>query len=354
MDIIATTRRYEQWLGEQIPLVRKDLAFKHQRMAEGAFVLLRGTFYRWMQLWPTVCSKVTDAPVIPCVGDLHVDNFGTWRDSEGRLIWGINDVDEACELPYTNDLVRLATSAVLAKRHGHFKLAVRDLADSILDGYTNALDCGGAPVVLEERRRWLRLIANTKLRDPKVFWGRLINAPKATRSIPHALFKASMPERGLPYRVVRRIAGVGSLGHPRLVALAQWRGALIAREAKAWAPSAAVWASGRTSSKVDGATLLGCAVRALDPFFRKTDGWLVRRLSPDCSRIELEELPRVRDEERLLRAMGWETANVHLGHGRTRIRRDLKHRQRGWLETAALAMADAVETDWRDWIRRGR
>jgi hypothetical protein len=162
-----------------------------------------------------------------------------------------------------------------------------------------------------------------------------------------------MPEPGVPYRVVRRIAGVGSLGHPRLVALAEWRGALIAREAKAWAPSAAVWFAGRKSSKVNGSTLLSCAVRAFDPFFRKVDGWLMRRLSPDCSRIELEEVPRLRDEERLLRAMGWETANVHLGHGRTLIRRDLRKRERRWLEAAALAMSDAVEADWRTWIKRG-
>jgi Uncharacterized protein conserved in bacteria (DUF2252) len=351
VDIVSASRRYEQWLGQQTPLVRKDLSIKHQRMAESAFAFLRGTFYRWMQLWPSLCSRISDAPAIPCVGDLHVANFGTWRDSEGRLIWGVNDVDEVCELPYTNDLVRLATSAVLAGRHGHFHLTIRELSDAILDGYTTALDRDGGPFVLEEHHRWLRLIAHSELRDPKVFWAKLVSAPKATGTIPHALFKASMPESDVPYRVVRRVAGVGSLGRQRLVALAEWGGALIAREVKAWVPSAVVWATGRTSASVDCGALLSRAVRVLDPFFRKTDGWLVRRLSPDCSRIELEQLPRVRDEERLLGAMGWETANLHLGRGRTAIRRDLRKRPRRWLETAAVAMADAVEADWRDWVR---
>src|SRR5262249_48371096 len=155
--------------------------------------LLRGTFYRWMQRWPEICAKLTSAPVIPSVGDLHVSNFGTWRDTEGRLIWGINDVDEACELPYTNDLVRLATSAILAKRHGHFKIGAVDLCNAILDGYEAALDAGGAPFVLEERRRWLRLIAHSELRDPTVFWPKLLASPKATGRIPRALFKASLP-----------------------------------------------------------------------------------------------------------------------------------------------------------------
>ena len=39
------------------------------------------------------------------VGDLHVENYGTWRDAEGRLVCGNNDFDETCPLPYTNDVV---------------------------------------------------------------------------------------------------------------------------------------------------------------------------------------------------------------------------------------------------------
>jgi hypothetical protein len=35
------------------------------------------------------------APVVTGVGDLHVENFGTWRDADARLVWGVNDFDEA-------------------------------------------------------------------------------------------------------------------------------------------------------------------------------------------------------------------------------------------------------------------
>ena len=38
------------------------------------------------------------------------------------MIWGVNDFDEAHDLPYTNDLVRLAVSALLAIREGHLML----------------------------------------------------------------------------------------------------------------------------------------------------------------------------------------------------------------------------------------
>ena len=114
MDIIKATKAYEAWLGERIPLLDADLRLKHQRMAQSPFPFLRATFYRWVQLWPQVCPELATAPAVLGVGDLHVENFGTWRDSEGRLIWGVNDFDEVALIPYTNDLVRLAVSAKLA------------------------------------------------------------------------------------------------------------------------------------------------------------------------------------------------------------------------------------------------
>ena len=63
------------------------------------------------------------APQVLAVGDLHVENFGTWRDMEGRLVWGINDFDEVYELPYTIDLVRLAASAHIAIRESRLEIA---------------------------------------------------------------------------------------------------------------------------------------------------------------------------------------------------------------------------------------
>jgi hypothetical protein len=347
VDVISATRTYEQWLRGQTSVVVQDLKFKHQRMADNPFAFFRGTFYRWLQLWPALCAAVADAPAVPCVGDLHVENFGTWRDAEGRLVWGVNDVDEACVLPYTNDLVRLAASAILATRGGRFTVQPRELCDALLDGYSASLDRGGEALVLEERHRWLRRLALNELREPKVFWSKLEKSPHAAGEIPRAVFKSTMPSPTPPYRVVRRVAGVGSLGRRRIVAIAEWGGARIAREAKAFVPSAAVWATGSTAV-VDGARLLAQAVRAPDPFFTRTPTWIVRRLSPHCSRIELEDLPRARDEERLVRAMGWETANLHL-RGRTRIRADLNKRRGRWLETAAAAMANAAEKDWRQW-----
>jgi hypothetical protein len=349
MDIRQATRAYERWLGQHGTIVRSDLTRKHLRMTESAFVFLRGTFYRWIQLWPTVCASVADAPRVLAIGDLHVENFGTWRDAEGRLVWGVNDVDEACELPYTQDLVRLATSALLAIRQRHFSLSPRDACDAILDGYVAARDRGGRPLVLAERRRWLRQLALNKSRDPVNFWATLESLRPARGLVPHATLRSVLPDPKLPYRVVQRVAGVGSLGRERFVALATWGDSAIAREAKAFVPSASVWATGTSSATTDGMQLLQRAVRVPDPMFEFRGKWIVRRLAPDCSRMELDELPQKRDERRLLRAMGWDTANLHLGTRRVGIGRDLQSRPLRWLEHAATAMAQVVDAEWREW-----
>jgi hypothetical protein len=186
-------------------------------------------------------SNSTACPHLLSVGDLHVENFGTWRDSDGRLVWGVNDFDEAFLYPYTMDLVRLTTSALLAARAEHLTMKPRDAATTILAAYETVMDEGGRPFVLGESHGWLRAIAESKLRDPVVFWKKMDANPTAKGEIPDSAREAIehlLPEPGLPYRLARRRAGLGSLGRTRLVGIAEWKGARVAREAKALLPSA--------------------------------------------------------------------------------------------------------------------
>src|ERR1700682_3027705 len=112
--IQEATAAYETWLAKHTQVVPADLVEKHARMAADRFAFFRATYYRWAQRWSESSADVSTAPAVLAVGDLHIENFGTWRDCEGRLVWGVNDFDEAFTLPYTNDLTRLATSALLA------------------------------------------------------------------------------------------------------------------------------------------------------------------------------------------------------------------------------------------------
>src|SRR6266436_238365 len=151
MDIKQATKAYEDWLERRIPLLKADLRVKHQRMAKGPLPFLRGAFYRWVQLWPEVCPELATAPSVLGVGDLHVENFGTWRDQEGRLVWGVNDFDEATLLPYTNDLVRLAVSANLAIRENQLSSDAEQACEAIVTGYQEGIAKGGEAFVLAEK-----------------------------------------------------------------------------------------------------------------------------------------------------------------------------------------------------------
>ena len=362
MKIAKATARYEAWLGAQLALIPADLALKHQRMREEPFAFLRATYYRWAQRFPEACADLTSAPEVLAVGDLHVENFGTWRDAEGRLVWGANDFDEAWPLPFTHDLVRLATSANLAIAAQHLAIDGATAAEAILEGYRTALEVGGGPFILAEGHGTLRAMAVHRLHDPSRFWDKLRGLATVRGAVPPGALRAlerMLPEPDLPKRIVHRIAGLGSLGRRRYVALVEWDGGMIAREAKALAPSACLWAEGgRGSARIRYQELLDRAVRCRDPFVRLQRRWIVRRLAPDCSRIELAALPTERDELRLLRAMGWETANVHLGSVEPRVlRKDVARRNRNWLRRAATVMQEIVLEDWEAWrvsARSGR
>jgi hypothetical protein len=358
MNIVKATKQYEDWLRLHIRIVEPDLRIKHEQMAVALFPFFRATFYRWLQVWPKDCAELGRVPHILSVGDLHVENFGTWRDTDGRLVWGVNDFDEACMYPYTMDLVRLATSALLATRENRLAMKPKGSAAAILAGYERGMEEGGRPFVLEENHDWLRAIAESKLRDPIVFWQKIDRLPAVKGEIPESAREAIehlLPEPGIRYRLARRVAGLGSLGRTRLVAIAEWRGGRVAREAKALLRSALQWLDPeRAPAEILYGAILRRAVRCPDPYVQMRGHWIVRRLSPHCSRIELDALGSSRGELRLLEAMGKETANIHVGteEKRRAILKDLRGRKGNWLLGAAQAMADAMEKDWRVWKER--
>lgn len=360
MTIQEASKSYERWLGKRLNLLPLDLKRKHLAMAAAPFPYFRATFYRWMQLWNERSEPWTKVPSILAVGDLHVENFGTWRDVEGRLVWGVNDFDEAYPLPFTIDLIRLSASAHIAIAAQHLTIGSRDACEAILTGYNKAISTGGTPIVLAEHHEWLRRMVTGELRDPVLFWEKMDALPMLRRSVPKPARRALerwLPEKNMEYRVAHRVAGLGSLGRERYVALGQYRGGKVAREAKALAPSACVWAGqqkpGKGSRKASEAIrygeILSGAQRCRDPFVHQERHWVVRRLAPDCSRVELASLPKARDEVKLLNLMGFETANIHLsGKRATReIAASLKSLPQNWLHDAAEIMIGATLKDYK-------
>ena len=130
-----------------------------------------------------MCKELKDTPAILTAGDLHLENFGTWRDAEGRLVWGVNDLDEAAVIPYAYDLVRLAASAQLARdakdaEEGGLApfvaLSAADAADAILAGYRGGLN-SPRPTLLDEQETWLRPYVACSDGERAKFWNSKID-----------------------------------------------------------------------------------------------------------------------------------------------------------------------------------
>jgi hypothetical protein len=200
----------------------------------------------------------------------------------------------------------------------------------------------------------MRKIALDHLDSPPEFWKKMDALPTLRTEPPAAARKAleqMLPEPTPAYRIARRVAGVGSLGHPRYVAIFDWKGGQLALEAKEAAPSACVWALPGGKTELYYEQMLKTAVRCPDPFVRLNGRWLIHQLSPDASPIEIETMHGQENQDKLLHAMAWEAANVHIGTPRaiSRIKDDLKKRPGNWLRSAVKDMAKQTIEDWKEW-----
>jgi uncharacterized protein (DUF2252 family) len=228
MNIQTATKSYENWMRSCTTVVEAHLRSKHKQMRKSPFLFFRGTFYRWAQVWPEICADLRDAPAVLAVGDLHVGSFGTWRDGEGRLSWGVDDFDESYPLPYTNDLVRLAASVKIVIDSENLTIGFKEGCSAILEGYQKALKAGGCPFVLAEHEKNLERLGVEAFEAPDGFWEKLDHLPVVNHGLPREakrVLRKTLPTPNLNYKVVRRQAGMGSLGQQRFVAIASWEGA---------------------------------------------------------------------------------------------------------------------------------
>jgi hypothetical protein len=348
MSFRKDNREYEAWLAEQCKIVKKDIKYKHARMKKSAFIFLRATYFRWARQIGKLCPDLMDAPKVLSVGDLHLENFGTWRDADGRLVWGVNDFDEAAVMPYPLDLVRLAASIRLAPKP---RVGDRAAAEALLRGYRAGLR-QPQPALLDEGETWLRPYAADTEKKSKKFWKEVAKYPKATppRKVAKGL-TASLPKDAKNIRFRSRVAGGGSLGRPRYVAVAFWRGGHILREAKALVPSAWTWANGGKSKASHFRKVADGKYRAPDPFLDVHGKFIFRRLAADSRKIELADVGGSAIKIDILEAMGFDLASIHAAGspGVAALAADLRRRPRGWLAAAAKTAATAVKRDFKEW-----
>ncbi|MGK5628987.1 DUF2252 domain-containing protein [Streptomyces sp. URMC 123] len=108
---------FDTAFGELLAADPAAFRVKFRKMAASAFAFYRGTACLF---YDDLDSAADGGPYLDertsrvwIHGDLHAENFGTYMDSNGRLIFNVNDFDEAYVGPFTWDLKRFAASVAL-------------------------------------------------------------------------------------------------------------------------------------------------------------------------------------------------------------------------------------------------
>ena len=236
-DVIARIQRFNEGRDPE----RRQRKFA--RMRDNPFAFFRGSAHLFYEDWPER-SPLDDAPPAWISGDLHLENFGSYRGDNGLAYFDLNDFDEAALAPPTWEVARFVTSVLVAA--DMLKLTRADgilLGKTFLTSYTAALIDGKARWIERDCatgmvRRLLRSVERRSyhalLKERTIGTGikcrllknadRILPATAANRRMVIELvghFAKHLPDPPF-YRVLdvaRRVAGLGSLGVERYAVL---------------------------------------------------------------------------------------------------------------------------------------
>jgi Uncharacterized protein conserved in bacteria (DUF2252) len=359
-DISTSTARYEEWLRKRLRgrLVEDDLKKKHKKMQAGPFPFLRATCWRWAEIIQSGDFEiVTQAPEVQAVGDIHLENYGVWRDLDGRLVWGVNDFDEAAEMPYVCDLLRLAVSAALAPVA--WSASTSNICASVLRGYRDGLKAPRA-FVLDRDNVWLRRQFEVDDGERGEFWAKIDAQRQKAKDAREEARKKSKRRHGTTnppddfHDALLAALPRGSC-EPEFWPSDAGGGPVI-REAKAVVPSAWAYAAGTDTNDFLCAAVARGRFRAPDPCYRLSNHLVLRRLSPNSRKLEVEDYGAILVDPRMLRLMGHELANVHLGTAGNwqsrsdKIKKHLKAHRHGTFAAAVDKLVDRVIADQAAYI----
>ncbi|WP_184528552.1 DUF2252 domain-containing protein [Variovorax sp. Sphag1AA] len=242
MDVVREIRSFNQGRDPD------RLKLKYQNMRSSPFVFLRGTCHLFYDRLSRIGAP-RSAPLTWVCGDLHLENFGSYKGDNRLVYFDINDFDEAALAPASWDLIRFLTSL----RVGAESIAVRSrearkLCEVFIESYASALCAGKAYWVerdtaqglvrvllddLRERQRTQFLASRTDMKGRR----------RMLRTDGKKALPASDQQRALAAQVIqqfatgqtnpkfydvldvaRRIAGTGSLGVDRYAILVEGKG----------------------------------------------------------------------------------------------------------------------------------
>ncbi|MDE2396787.1 MAG: DUF2252 family protein [Burkholderiales bacterium] len=223
-------------------------AIKLRLMRATRFAFLRGTchlFYDRLHDRGVPGS----APAAWICGDLHLENFGSYKGDNRLVYFDLNDFDEAALAPASWELIRLLTSLRVAAAELSIKSdEAEHLCRSFVDAYAAALALGKPLWIERETAHGLvrELLDDLRERPRKAFLDARTRRKGRQRQIlidgRHALAASEAQRKQVGefmaafahhqddpdfFRVIdvaRRIAGTGSLGVDRYMILVNGKG----------------------------------------------------------------------------------------------------------------------------------
>lgn len=385
MDIVATIRAFNAGRDPE------RLALKYAKMSQSPFIFLRGTCHLFYQR--AAGLDLPDAPPAWTCGDLHFENFGSYKGDDGLVYFDMNDFDEAALAPATWELVRFLASVLTGAAGLKFERAEAvALCVAFLDAYRAALADGKARWVEREtadglvrdlldslrgRLRPAYLDTRTELRGGKrrlrADGRKALPATDAQRGKVEKFMGAFAATQDDPkfYKVLdvaRRIAGTGSLGVERYVVLVAGKGspdgnylidlkqALPSALAPHVKPAQPNWRNEAERVVAVERRMQAVSMAFLQPVTIGTTSYVIRGLQPSEDRVDLERWDgKLRRAAGVMKTMGEVVAWAQLrssgrqgsaiadelidfaGRGDWRVR----------LLEAAEHAASQVEEDWR-------
>lgn len=383
IDIVKTIRRYNR--GRE----PERLAMKYANMRGDPFVFLRATCHLFYARLEEVA--LPDSPAAWCCGDLHLENFGSYKGSNRLAYFDVNDFDEAVLAPLHWELVRfLASVMVGAADIGLAKPEAKLLCRAFIDAYAATLACGksgwverdtAAGLVREllggvsKRRRADHLDRRTVIKNGqrriRIDGRKALAADAAQRRHAAALlagFARTQPDPGFfrPLDIARRIAGNGSLGVERYIILVEGKGGTDGNyllDLKQALPSSLTppLAQPKWGGEAQRIVALQYRLQAVSMAFLHALGdgrrsYVLRALLPSEDRVTLDRTASSLDSlAGVMRTMGAIAASAHLrGSGRqgsatadALVAHGLKKKWKGALLGAARDCARQVEADWK-------
>lgn len=330
------------------------LAMKYRAMHGDAFAFLRGTCGLFYARLPQA-GALPDSPLTWLCGDLHLQNYGSYRADNGLAYFDLNDFDEAVLAPAAWELVRLLASLSIGlQATGLAPDRVAALSAKLLEAYAQALargkalwverDTAGGLVrdLLDEvrsRKRPQFLDARTTLhageRRLKVDGAKALPVTPADTQRVSALMKGFAATQADPgffelLDVARRVAGTGSLGLERWLLLVRGKGSPDGNhllDLKLAPPSSVLpalpatlrkrqpaWAS--EAHRVAGIQrrMQAVSVAFLEPVAMDGRPFVLRALQPSQDRVDMRRA-RAADLDELVTQLGRLTAWAQLRSG---------------------------------------